>query len=149
MQNEEGRRIVRANVSSEMSTRGWNVVDLARAARIDVGTAGDFLNGSRWPQRATQNRIEEAVDWHLGTIYNWEHGLPGSARPEDYERLGHHRETVADEQQDVGVLLSMPPEALEGLGPAEREEVIAAARLSGLRAAREIRRRLDAEIDDH
>ena len=68
---EEGRRIVRANVASEMSKRGWNTADLARAAGIDLGTAGDFINGTRWPQIATQNKIEEVFEWSPGSIFRW------------------------------------------------------------------------------
>lgn len=146
MDFSEGRAIVRANVGSEMSERGWNIGDFARAAGIDLGTAGDFLNGTRWPQRATQRRIELALDWEPGTIFRWERNLPKGYRPGDFsEEQLEDDETVTPADQDAGVLLSMPAEALEGLSPAEREEVIAAARLSALRTAREIRRRIDDE----
>lgn len=132
------------NISSEMAQRGWNVSDLARIARIDVGTAGDILNGSRWPQRATQNKIEDAIGWARGTIYRWEKGLPaGWDRHGDYPEVQDDSETVGASTEDAGVLLDLPAEALDGLGPAEREEVITAAKLSALATAREIRRRLD------
>lgn len=136
MDTEAGRRQARDNAASELARRRWNVVDLARAADIDVGTAGDFLNGTRWPQRATQNKIEDALGWALGSIYRWENDLTSEA--DDREP-----ETVGANDQDAGVLASLPPEALEGLDAAERAEVIAAAKLSALQTAREIRRRLD------
>ena len=51
--------------------------------------------------------------------------------------------TVSTSDQDAGVLLSLPPEALEGLTPTEREEAISAAKATLLERVREIRRRLD------
>lgn len=135
----EGRAIVRQNAAGEVASRQWNVVDLAKAAGIDVGTAGDFLNGTRWPQRATQTKIERALDWRPGSIARWEADLA------PWEPLSREDgETVSTDDQDAGVLASLPPEALEGLDPADRAEVIAAAKLSALEKAREIRRRLDS-----
>lgn len=120
-QRDRARRAVRA----VMSQRGWNPTDLAKAAGIDMGTAGDFLSGARWPRQKNQGKIETALEWKAGTIAEIEAGAdpPGSV--------------PAPEQG--GVLLSLPPEVLEGLSPTEREEVVAAARLTALQKAREIR----------
>lgn len=52
-------------------------------------------------------------------------------------------ETVRPEDQDAGVLLSLPPGAFDGLTPADREEAIAAAKAALLERAREIKRRID------
>lgn len=129
MTEQSGRDWVRQRVETELSNRGWNIADLAREAGTDPGTVGDFLGGSRWPQYATRSRIATALGWTPDSIALIERGaepMPG---------------TVGTSTQDAGVLLDMPPEALEGLGPAEREEVITAAKLSALEKAREIRRR--------
>lgn len=131
------RGSARLRVQREMSERGWNIADLAREAGLDPGTVGDFINGPRWPQYATRSKISRALGWAAN-------GLDQLA---DGEQPALASETVSRPDLDMGVLLSMPPEALEGLGPAEREEVIAAAKLSALRAAREIRRRLDEDQD--
>lgn len=115
-----------------MTGRGWTNADLARAAGVDAGTVGDFLGGVRWPKGITKAKFAAALGWTPESLDRIERGdEPVSA------------ETVSSSDQDAGVLLDMPPEALEGLGPAEREEVITAAKLSALAKAREIRRRLD------
>jgi hypothetical protein len=138
MDAADGRANARAKIAEAMADRGWNVSDLARAANIDVGTAGDLMNAIRWPQRATQNKIELALGWSPGSIGSYQRG----------EEPPPSSETVGTRTQDDGVLLSMPPEALEGLSPADREEVITAAKLSALQTARAIRRRLDDEAHE-
>lgn len=134
---KEARDRARAQVNDEMVRQGLNPRDLARRAGVDFDTVADFLNGKRWPQSSRRNMISTALGWVPEAIDMLVRGE--DPRPD--------AETVRPGDQDGGVLLSMPPEALEGLGPAEREEVIAAAKLSALRAAREIRRRLDEEPD--
>jgi transcriptional regulator with XRE-family HTH domain len=119
-------------VQDEMARRGWTNAELAREAAVDAGTIGDFLGGSRWPKGVTRAKLATAFGWTPESLDIVERG--GEPVP---------IETVGTPTQDAGVLLDMPPEALEGLGPAEREEVITAAKLSALAKAREIRRRLD------
>lgn len=94
-------------------------------------------------ENARRQNFEPATIAQVEQVYRWKSGSVVAV-------LNGHDPTPIDETvgpapQDDGVLLSMPPEALAGLGPAEREEVIAAARLTALRAAREIRRRVDDE----
>lgn len=128
---DDNRRRVRQYVQDEMARRGWTNAELAREAVVDAGTIGDFLAGTRWPKGVTKAKIAAALGWTRESLDIVERGG---------EPVG--AETVAPSIEDAGVLLDMPPEALEGLGPAEREEVITAAKLSALEKAREIRRRL-------
>lgn len=51
-----------------MGVKAMNQADLARAAKIDNGTLGDFLAGRRWPQTRTRARIEQALGLHVGFI---------------------------------------------------------------------------------
>jgi transcriptional regulator with XRE-family HTH domain len=87
-------------------------------------------------RRGTVEQLEKALQWETGSVELIMLGekpiplVPESVRPSD---------------DTSGVLASLPPEALEGLGAAERAEVVAAMRLRGLERAREVRRRLDAE----
>lgn len=136
MTNEgTGATWARVRVNRELSARGWNVVDLAREADLDAGTVGDFLAGKRWPQIATRGKIAVALGWTADSIDRLAQGL---------DPVTADGETVGRGGQDAGVLLDLPPEVLEGLSPAARDEVITAAKLSALQTAREIRRRLDS-----
>lgn len=129
MASDEGRAAARRAVSGEMSRRGWNPGDLAREAGVDPGTVGDFLSGARWPKLRTFGRIEAALGWEPGSITAHADGAPPPS-------------AVGDTGQDaVGVALDLPAEALEGLTPIEREELVAALRLRALEKAREIRSR--------
>lgn len=49
--------------------------DLARAARLDRGTVGDFLVRRRWPQARTQGAIEQALGWPFGALGELAEGL--------------------------------------------------------------------------
>jgi hypothetical protein len=128
METEDGRAAARRAVGAQMSERGWNPADLAKAAGIDPGTVGDFLSGARWPKQRTQGRIEKALDWAPGTLMAIATGAPAPA-------------VGAGGQDPPGVLLDLPDEALEGLSAVERDEAITAARLALLAKAREIRNR--------
>ncbi len=65
---EDARRDVRKAVRAHMAARRWNKAELQEAASIDANTAGDFLNGTRWPQARTLAKIEDALEWPAGTI---------------------------------------------------------------------------------
>ena len=65
---QEREETVRLAVQAHMAARQWNKAELQIAARIDANTAGDFLNGERWPQARTLAKIETALDWPHGTI---------------------------------------------------------------------------------
>lgn len=135
MKQDEGRGTARRNVEDELARRRWNVSDLADNAGIDVGTAGDFLNGTRWPQRATQAKIEAAFAWPAGTIRRWELGLDAEA-PEPADDVPQH------DPSDVLVLLA--PGALDGLPLAAREEIRAVGEAAMLARARQIRREMES-----
>ena len=62
------REAARVRVVEELALRGWNAVDLARAAQIDVVTVSTFLSGERWPRRATRSKIESAVGMAPGSL---------------------------------------------------------------------------------
>lgn len=146
MTGHVGRDALRERIKDELTTRSWNIADLAREAGVDSGTIGDFVNGVRWPQMATRSKIAMAFGWtpdSLGRIERGEPPVPatisrGTGTSEVYEIVG-----AVD--QDAGVLLSLPEDALQGLTPAEREEVVTAAKLKALETAREIRRRLNEQ----
>lgn len=105
-----------------------SIAELARRADVDQGTVGDFLNGKRWPRSDTRGAIETALEWQAGAIGSLAEGQLPYVGPE-----------VQD--PDGGVLLDLPDEALAGLSDLEREEVLAAAKETALRKAREIRGR--------
>jgi transcriptional regulator with XRE-family HTH domain len=121
-------------VSDELSAKGWNVSDLARQAGIDLGTAGDFLNGARWPQRTTQGRIETALGIKTGTLSRIEQEMP--AGDEDPG-------TVSAEEHTAGVLLDIDPEIYANMDPISRKRAKAESEALYYRIAEEARRRAD------
>lgn len=133
---EPMREEARGRVRAALAEKGWNVADLAREAKIDPGTIGDFLNGTRWPQLATRQKIDRALGWWPGSIDFYARGQVPPSSADD--------ENVGGADQDGGVLLNLPAEALEGLDAMQRREVIAAAELAALERAREVRRRIDS-----
>lgn len=84
--------------------------------------------------QATLAQVEQIYRWISGSIENVLRG--GSPVP-------YPPETVAPDSDDSGVLASLPAEAIEGLGAAERAEVVAAMKLEGLKTARAVRRRVN------
>lgn len=107
---------------------------------------GDRIRAARERMGLTQAELGERVGAARETVGNWELGItsPRNKLGKLREVLGAELDgTVRAADQDAGVLLDMPREVLEGLSPAERDEVITAAKLSALQTAREIRRRLD------
>jgi hypothetical protein len=65
---DERRNLARQAVSAQMADRGINPTDVARQAKINPDTIGDFLAGTRWPKIGTQGKIERALNWPPGTI---------------------------------------------------------------------------------
>lgn len=107
---------------------------------------GDRIRAARERMGYTQAELGEKVGAARETVGNWELGItsPRNKLGKLREVLGEDLDgNVSADDQDPGVLLSLPPEALEGLGAMEREEAITAAKLALLEKAREIRRRLD------
>lgn len=133
MPDTDGRARSRLAVQDVLVELGLGPYEFARKADVDPGTLTDFLAGKRWPQPATRKKISLALGWPPQGIDMIARGepLPGSAE-----------ETVGTLDQDAGVLLSLPPGALDDLSPADREEAISAAKATLLERAREIRRRV-------
>lgn len=108
---------------------------------------GDRIRAARERLGMTQAELGQAVGAARETVGNWELGVtsPRNKMGKLREVLGENLDgNVAPVDQDGGMLLSLPPGVLDGLSPADREEVIAAAKAALLERAREIRRRLDA-----
>lgn len=102
-----------------MAERRLEVAEVSRATKLDPGTITDFLAGSRWPRNASLARLDAFFDWEPGTLAN----LAARAEP----------------TPPAGLVLDVDEGVLAGLTAAEREEVLAAARLAAMRTAREIR----------
>ena len=63
-------------VKTIVEARWPTVGAFAEVAGIDAGTAGDFLNGKRWPRAASRTKIEAAIGWGAGTIERVGNGGP-------------------------------------------------------------------------
>lgn len=116
----------RVAVLERMAERGWDKARLANEAGIDYSTAGDFLNGARWPRLPTLSKIEKALGWEPGTI---ESVARGTASPPN----------VGGEVQDRQMLLNVDPAVYDDLDPAELAEAMATAQAVFLQKVREIR----------
>lgn len=62
------RELARLAVHAACARRGWGPTELASHAKIDPGTAGDFLAGTRYPKIPTLAKIEAALEWPSGSI---------------------------------------------------------------------------------
>lgn len=101
MATEAGKATARRLVLGVMSEKGWNPATLGDNAGIDYGTAGDFLNGKRWPKIATLGKIDRALGWTPGTLAAVGEGLQDTPT-----------ETVSAAEDTVGQLLFRRPEGL-------------------------------------
>lgn len=122
---EDAQREVRVAVRRHMASRGWNKAELQEAAGIDPNTAGDFLNGRRWPQGRTLSKIERALEWPPGTIAA---ALEGAPLPETYEQAmwPHVEEPEGEPAADEGSFVAAPGERVRD--GASDSEVMAAIR---------------------
>ncbi|MBD3784936.1 MAG: sodium/proton-translocating pyrophosphatase, partial [Micrococcales bacterium] len=116
---------MRVAVRRHMASRGWNKAELQEAAGIDPNTAGDFLNGRRWPQGRTLSKIERALEWPPGTIAA---ALEGAPLPETYEQAmwPHVEEPEGEPAADEGSFVAAPGERVRD--GASDSEVMAAIR---------------------
>lgn len=112
----------RAAVLAQLAHRGWDKARLASEAGIDYSTAGDFLNGLRWPRVPTLAKIDQALGWEPGTTGR-------IATGDDVPGIG----------DDEGMLLNVDPAVYEDLSRAELAEAIATAEAVFLQKVREIR----------
>lgn len=122
---EPDRDKARAVVLAQLAQRGWDKARLAAEAEIDYSTAGDFLNGLRWPRVPTLAKIDQALGWEPGTTSRIATGddVPGVSGPAD----------------DGDMLLNVDPAVYEDLSRAELAEAIATAEAVFLQKVREIR----------
>lgn len=105
---------------------------------------GDRIRVGRERLGMTQAELGQAVGAARETVGNWELGLTSPRN-----KLGKLREILGDDldgnvDAGGGVLLSLPPGALDGLSPADREEALAAGKAAMLARAREIKRERDS-----
>lgn len=119
----------RTAVATELRRRGLTPRQLAIQGGLSVDTVNDFLNGVRWPRSGSLGKIEAFFGWPPGRL----------------DRLGAGDDDAVDaegpaEAQLSGVLLDIDPEVFSDLDPSERAEAVAAAKLTYLERAREIRR---------
>ena len=108
---------------------GLTIREISTTTGLDYGTVADFLNGKRRPRRTSVRLIEEAIP-------GWEPGRFQAI-------LDGADQDPAHESDSSGVLLSVPPEAVEGFTPIELEELISDAKAHALARAAEIRARLN------
>lgn len=116
----------RAAVQDAITELRTDKATFARTVDINRGTLHAFLSGERWPRGVTFSKIESHLGWKLGTIEAIAEGEPVPPI------------RVADDTTK-GVLLDMDPAVLEGLSPEAQEEILTEAKLTVLRAARQIR----------
>ena len=117
----------RTAVTTELRRRGVTPRQLALRAELSTGTVNDFLNGVRWPRTGSLGKIEAFLGWPPGRLDELADGVDVDAPRDDDAAL-------------PGVLLDIDPEAFADLDPAEQAEAVAAAKLTYLERAREIRR---------
>lgn len=117
----------RGAVRTELAARRWEPADLSRAADADRATINDFLEGRRWPRLTTLAKIDTALGWEPGTIDR----IAATGEPPTVSPV---------EQALAGILLDLKDDAYADLTEAERDEAIAAAKLTFLERARQIRR---------
>jgi transcriptional regulator with XRE-family HTH domain len=68
MSRELARRAVRREVALE------GRLAFAKRAGVDPGTLANFLDGTRWPQSRTLSKIEAAIGWTPGYIFDLAEG---------------------------------------------------------------------------
>ena len=68
MSRELARRAVRRAVAPE------GRLAVAKRAGVDPGTLASFLDGTRWPQSRTLSRIEAAIGWTPGYVFDLAEG---------------------------------------------------------------------------
>jgi hypothetical protein len=77
MSRELARRAVRREVAPE------GRLAFAKRAGVDPGTLAHFLDGTRWPQSRTLSKIEAAIGWPPGHIFELAEGSTTTEIPSD------------------------------------------------------------------
>lgn len=69
--DEAGKIRAGKAVARAMARQGWDAPDLARAAGIpDPQTVRNLVNKGTWPRPRTRAKLEEALGWAPGDLYN-------------------------------------------------------------------------------
>lgn len=74
-QDAARREVRRAVEATQLSRRAF-----AERAKVDPKTLGDFLDGRRWAQQPTRNKIERALGWPSGRITDLAEGSQNAVR---------------------------------------------------------------------
>lgn len=119
------RARARTAVVEAMSGLGLTKTEFAREAGLDVGTVGDFLDGSRWPRLPTLAKIDAALGWAPGTTSS--------------VASGGDVPNVGDDTDSHRMLLNVDPATYDDLDRAELAEAMATAQAVFLQKVREIR----------
>lgn len=130
---ERNKLAAAAAVEAAAGMKGWNASDLAEVAKVDPGTASDFLSGKRWPRITTRASIEKALEWPAGSIKTIAEGgaVPGvssSAHDDEGKRLAEQLARLTPQDQDaIRAVVRQLVEARSGppskpAEPTERDE---------------------------
>lgn len=125
------RDTARDTVRERLATLKLDPNALARAADVDADTVNDFLEGRRWSRLSTLAKFDEALGWPPGAI-------------DRISRGGDTPRVSTVEERLSGVLLDLAGDAYDDLTPPEQAEAVAAAKMSFLERARQIRRSREA-----
>ncbi len=68
MSTKAGEDAARRMVLAFMSERELDNAAMAKLAKIDVNTLGDFLAGKRWPRTSTLGKLDKALGLTPGTL---------------------------------------------------------------------------------
>lgn len=132
----------RTAVATELRRRGVTPRQLAIQGGLSVDTVNDFLNGVRWPRSGSLGKIEAFLGWPPGRLDRLGAGDDVDVSDDDGgdSSAGPAGAGGAADASLSGVLLDIDPEVFSDLDPSERAEAVAAAKLTYLERAREIRR---------
>lgn len=129
-----GRQSVGGGLNIVATPRRETLIAMAEAVAADVDEVLEAAGQPGQPRRKRSQRGKDAVRRREAAAA----ARSGSGRPPPVAGVDAH--VGAGRDDAAGVMLDLPPEALQGLSPMEREELVAALRLRALEKAREIRR---------
>jgi len=111
---------------------------LSERSGIAPNTVSGFLNGKSWPQPAKLAALERALGFppgHLDRIARGDLGDPHLTRSDESDDLPQIGSHTGDD-----LVVGLTPGALRDRTPAERDRILAAAKLAALRELDEIDR---------
>lgn len=113
-----------ALVAKFLAANELNVAWLSARARVDPGTAGDFIKGERWPKIGTQGKIEKALGWPAGSIRQIAMG-ENIDLPMTMPEVQASTDSVGPSPETESTLLYRRP---EGLSDEQWEQVVQGSR---------------------